>query len=107
MQINFTDETKKQMIASYVNGTLKARDTKIVEEIVGSSTVYQYFYDRKVQEREFLLQMIPQEKLHHGEKDSLLSEIRSINQDLLEADVETWKEQIQSFLNKPFFNIKF
>ena len=95
------------MIASYVNGTLKAKDTAVVEEIVGSSTVYKYFYDRKVQEREFLLQMIPQERLSHTEKESLVAELRSINQDLMEADVETWKDQVQSFLKKPFFTIRY
>ncbi|MAZ47258.1 MAG: hypothetical protein CME65_01765 [Halobacteriovoraceae bacterium] len=107
MHNNFTSETKKQMIASYVNGTLKAKDVPSVEEIVGSDKIYQYYYDRKVQERDFLLQMIPQEKLRKDEKTALNAEIRGINQDLLEIDQVDWKTQIREFLAKPVFTIKF
>lgn len=95
------------MIASYVNGTLKAKDVPSVEEIVGSDKIYQYYYDRKVQERDFLLQMIPQEKLRKDEKTALNAEIRGINQDLLEIDQVDWKTQIREFLAKPVFTIKF
>lgn len=95
------------MIASYVNGTLRAKDIPTVEEIVGSDQVYQYYYDRKVQERDFLLQMVPQEKLKQDEKSILLSEIRDINQDLLVADKADLKTKIKEFLSKPVITIKF
>lgn len=107
MQINLTDKTKRQMIASFVNGTLKSKDISIVEQIVGNDPVYQSFYQRKVQEREFILEMIPDAKLKLDEKATLLKDIAGVNSDLLVEDIIPWKERVKEFLDKPVFTIKF
>ena len=95
------------MIASFVNGTLKSKDISIVEQIVGNDPVYQSFYQRKVQEREFILEMIPDAKLKLDEKATLLKDIAGVNSDLLVEDIIPWKERVKEFLDKPVFTIKF
>lgn len=107
MDIDTNLESKKNMIAAYVNGTLRAKDVAMVEELIGSEGLYRRYFERKKQEHEFILQMIPQAKLKLNEKKMIVNDIREITHELWGMDKVPWREKLKDFLDKPIIRVEF
>lgn len=105
--MQLTDKTKRNLIAAYVNGTIKSKDVSVVEKIVGEDTVYRAYYDRKMQEKDFILQMIPQESLKLNQKSALSNELRMITEELLGKERIPLKDRVKTFLDKPIITIRY
>ena len=105
--MELTDKTKRNLIASYVNGTLKAEDIAKVEGWIGESPIYRSYFEKKKLEREFVLQMVPQEKLKINQKRSLSTELFSVTQEIFGREKVSPAARIKRFLDKPVITIRY
>ena len=108
MDINTTTSfsgVTSAMVSTYVNGTIKAKDIDRVERAINSSDDMRKFYDHKVQEKEFMLQLIPDRKITASISENIKKEIREINDDVYPEKPETLGKKVYRFLTSPIIEI--
>ncbi|MBT4791777.1 MAG: hypothetical protein HON90_09415 [Halobacteriovoraceae bacterium] len=95
------------LIGAYVNKTIKAKDIKRVEEIIGSDENLNSYYQKKLAEHQFLLDLIPVKKITPKRLLSLRKETHQITNEMIPDNVFTKVSNLKSFLNKSLLTIKY
>jgi len=95
----------ESLIASYVNGTLKLKDRDKVEELIGIDASFNEIYLRKKQQKDFYLQLIPNQTLPKNVKAYLRAEIKKVNNDVFPKEKYHMAKKVYQFLTEPIIEI--
>ena len=95
----------ESLIASYVNGTLKLKDREKVEGLINTDSSFNDIYIRKKQEKDFYLQLIPNQPLPKNIKSYLRSEMKKVNDDVYPKEKYHMAKKVYKFLTEPIVEI--
>lgn len=93
------------MIGTYVNGTIKGKDIDRVERAINSSDEFREVYDRKMREKEFILQLIPAQVATASTLKSIKKEMAEINTNVYSTERETLGKRVVRFLTTPIIEL--
>lgn len=112
-QINRHGQSDKQditaadtaMINAYIDKRLSNELTKVLEAKVLSNPELEKLFDQKLNERDILLQMIPDQRPSLNTLSQIKNEIRDLNSSVLEEPRGSWWQKLWNWLNTPFLEI--
>lgn len=91
----------ESLISSYVNGTLKLKDREKVEALINTDASFNEIYLRKKQQKDFYLQLIPNQTLPKNVKAYLKSEMKKVNEDVYPKEKYYMAKKVYKFLTEP------
>lgn len=94
------------MINAYLDGRLSDDLIKILETKVLHNPELEKLFDQKQNERNFLLQMIPDQRPSLNTLSQIKREVRELNASVIEDYNGPWWQKLWNWLNTPFFEIK-
>lgn len=96
----------KSIIASYVYRTLRTKDLELAEELIGTHGKLHDYYSAKVEERDFLLQLVPDKQISVGTLRALKNEISETMDEIYPKEKKSLTKSVAEILDKPIFTIK-
>ncbi len=97
----------KLLVNLFANGHSHNGDQKEFEKTLGDKVSLKHFYQEKVQEREFIKELVPEFTLSKRSYKNLLDEINQINKSIFEFKEDNFIKKSIKFLDKPIFTIEF
>ena len=104
---HFLLKSQKSLIDHYTNGTLKKNDLDKVEKLIGSSDILTDYYQEKLEEKDFIIQIIPNNQITVELQRSLKSGISEVLEDIYPQEQLSTIGRVKSFLETPLFTIEY
>ena len=95
------------LVGAYVNGTIKAKDIPMIEGKIGADEGLKDLYIKKIQEQEFLMELIPDISASRNSLLNLKQEISQITGEVFPKEKRSFFKEVSKFLNKPVVTIKY
>ncbi len=105
METNLTN--KRYTVKRYVNKTLASADMQKVEKIIEQTKDLKDIYSIEEQERDFIIQLIPDRELSQDRKSHIRNELEAVMHDIYHEEKKSIWQKINDYLEKPAFKIRF
>lgn len=104
---NKVSSADSAMINAYLDGRLSGVQVRELESRVLNNSKLEDLFDQKQRERDFILQMIPDQVPGLNTLSQIKNEIHDLNASVLEETKVPWWDRIWQWLNRPFIEVKF
>lgn len=95
------------MINAYLDGRLNSSQIKELETRVLNNKQLEELFGQRQKEKDYLLQMIPEQRPGINTLSLLKSEIRELNKSVLKEQKGSWPERLWRWLTTPFVEIEY
>ena len=103
---NKVSSADSAMINAYLDGRLSLVQFRELESRVLNNSKLEDLFDQKQRERDFILQMIPDQVPGLNTLSQIKNEIHDLNASVLEETKVPWWDRIWQWLNRPFIDVK-
>lgn len=90
---------------AYIDNRMSSSQKEIFERLIGSDEKLMAQLQDKLDEREFIKSSLPEVELSANSLDTIKSEIRDINANVLVTKDISWFSKVWQWLNKPFLEV--
>ncbi len=102
-----TDHKYSALVSAYAYGTLRQKDIPTVEELIGQNDELSQLFTQRLEEKDFLLQLIPQMQFQKNSLSYLKKEMSQISENIFPKEKLGWLGKATKALNKPIITIEY
>ncbi|MBD65709.1 MAG: hypothetical protein CME62_10915 [Halobacteriovoraceae bacterium] len=97
----------ESLVSCYVNETLKPQDREKVEQLIAGHADFNEVFQKKKLERDFINELIPDQKIEVNSLSRLKKEIRTVGEDVFPKEKFAFFKSVINHLKEPAISIEF